>query len=115
MGVTVHDDLGPGKRRVQPVRCGMLQLIAVRPKAIVVPEEAVVPAEGANAVWVVVDGKATRRPVDLGVRTPGFVEVTKGVNAGEQVVVGGLELLAPGAPVMPRVVERTGKATPAQR
>jgi len=48
--------------------------------------------------------------VDLGVRTPGFVEVTKGVNAGEQVVVGGLELLAPGAPVMARVVERGPKA-----
>ena len=83
---------------------------AVRPKAIVIPEEAVVPAEGANAVWVVVDGKANRRPIELGVRTPGFVEVTKGVNAGEQVVVGGLELLAPGAPVMPRVVERGPKA-----
>jgi len=79
---------------------------AVRPKAIVIPEEAVVPAEGTNAVWVVVEGKANRRQVELGVRTPGFVEVTKGVNAGEQVVVGGLELLAPGAPVMPRVVER---------
>ena len=78
----------------------------VRPTAIVIPEEAVVPAEGANAVWVVVEGKVNRRPVDLGVRTPGFVEVTKGVNAGEQVVVGGLELLAPGAPVMARVVER---------
>ena len=83
----------------------------VRPKAIVIPEEAVVPAEGANAVWVVVDGKVNRRQVDLGVRTPGFVEVTKGVNAGEQVVVGGLELLAPGAPVMARVVERKPPAT----
>ena len=83
---------------------------AVRPKAIVIPEEAVVPAEGANAVWVVAEGKVSRRPVELGVRTPGFVEVTKGVNAGEQVVVGGLELLAPGAPVMPRVVERGLKA-----
>jgi len=67
-------------------------------------------------VWVVVAGKADRRQVELGVRTPGFVEVTKGVNAGEQVVVGGLELLAPGAPVMPRVVERAGKQTaPATR
>jgi len=37
--------------------------------------------------------------------------VTKGVNAGEQVVVGGLELLAPGAPVMARVVERKPPAT----
>src|SRR5229473_7567351 len=61
-----------------------------------------------------VDGKANRRQVELGVRTPGFVEVTKGVNAGEQVVVGGLELLAPGAPVTPRVVDRrAGAAAPA--
>src|SRR5207253_10561949 len=83
----------------------------VRPTAIVIPEEAVVPAEGANAVWVVVEGKVNRRQVELGVRTPGFVEVTKGVTAGEQVVVGGLELLAPGAPVMARVVERKPPAT----
>src|SRR5260370_3380029 len=68
---------------------------ALRPNAVVIPEEAVVPAEGTNAVWGVVDGKASRRQVELGVRPPGFVEGTKGVNAGEQVGVGGLELLAP--------------------
>src|SRR5881397_3944988 len=84
---------------------------AVRPKAIIIPEDAVVPTEGANFVWAVVEGKADRRKVTLGVRTPGFVEVTDGIKAGEQVVTGGLELLAPGAPVMPRVVERTGKQT----
>src|SRR6267154_2385137 len=83
---------------------------AVRSQAIVVPEDAVVPAAGASAVWVVIEGKANRRQVELGVRTPGFVEVTKGVDAGEQVVVGGLALLAPGAPVMARVVERGAKA-----
>jgi len=88
---------------------------AVRPNAIVIAEDAVVPAEGTSSVWVVVAGKADRRKVTLGVRTPGFVEVTDGVKAGEQVVTGGLELLAPGAPVMPRVVERPAKATPAQR
>jgi membrane fusion protein, multidrug efflux system len=74
---------------------------AVRPNAVVVPEEAVVPAEGSNALWAVVDGKADHRLVTLGVRRPGFVEVTSGVKAGEHVVVGGLELLAPGAPVRP--------------
>jgi membrane fusion protein, multidrug efflux system len=87
---------------------------AVRPQAVVIPEDAVVPAEGSSSVWVVVDGKADRRQVSLGVRTPGFVEIAAGVKAGDQVVVGGLELLAPGAPVMPRVVERPGKAAPAQ-
>lgn len=79
---------------------------AVRPQAVVVPEDAVVPAEGSSFVWVVAAGKADRRKVNLGVRTPGFVEVTDGVKAGEQVVTGGLAMLAPGAPVMPRVVER---------
>ena len=79
---------------------------AVRPRAVVIPEEAVVPLEGTNFVWVVADGKASRRPVTLGVRTPGSVEVTSGLAAGEQVVTGGLELLFPGAPVMARVVDR---------
>jgi membrane fusion protein (multidrug efflux system) len=87
---------------------------ALRPKAVVIPEDAVVPLQGANFVWVVAEGKANRRQVGLGVRTPGFVEVTSGVDAGEQVVVGGLELLFPGAPVMARVVERT-QAAPAER
>jgi hypothetical protein len=44
--------------------------------------------------------------VELGVRTPGFVEARTGVQPGEQVVVGGLERLQEGAPVAPRVVER---------
>ena len=83
---------------------------AVRPQAVVVPEDAVVPAEGSSFVWVVVEGKVDRRKVNLGVRTPGFVEVMDGVKAGEQVVTGGLELLAPGAPVTPRVVERKAPA-----
>src|SRR5882724_2684125 len=87
---------------------------AVRPNAVVIPEDAVVPAQGTNAVWVVVDGKADRRKVTLGVRTPGFVEVMDGVKAGEQVVTGGLELLAPGSPVTPRVEERKPPAATGQ-
>src|SRR5439155_1713586 len=79
---------------------------AVRPKAIVIPEDAVVPVQGTNLVWVVKDGKAAQQPVSLGVRTSGFVVVTSGVEVGTQVVVRGLELLAPGAPVMAKVVDR---------
>src|SRR5213596_1882764 len=36
---------------------------AVQPKAIVIPEDAVVPLQGATFVWVVNDGKAERRSV----------------------------------------------------
>lgn len=79
---------------------------AVRPDAVVIPEDAVLSLQGSQVVWVVADGKAVRREVTLGVRTPGFVEVRDGIVAGEQVVVGGAERLGPGAPVNATVVER---------
>jgi len=80
---------------------------AVRPDAVIIPEDAVLPLQGSNFVWVVADGKATRRQVELGVRTPGFVEVKSGVERADQVVVGGQERLAEGAPVQAKLVERT--------
>ena len=79
----------------------------VRPDAVVIAEDAVLPLQGSNFVWVVNDGKATRRQVELGVRTPGFVEARSGVEAGEQVVVGGQERLGEGAPAAATVVDRT--------
>jgi membrane fusion protein (multidrug efflux system) len=78
----------------------------VRPDAVVIPEDAVLPLQGASFVWVVNNGKATRRQVELGVRTPGFVEVKNGVESNEQVVVGGQERLAEGAPVQAKLIER---------
>jgi membrane fusion protein (multidrug efflux system) len=87
---------------------------ALRSKAIVVPEDAVVPVQGANFVWAVAEGKAVQRQVGIGVRTPGYVEITSGLDAGEQVVVGGVESLFPGAPVMARVVDRTPKPAPTE-
>lgn len=79
----------------------------VRPEAVIVPEDALVPLQGGFFVWAVVDGKAARRQVGIGVRSPGFVEIRSGVEAGEQVVVGGQERLFDGAPVNATVVERT--------
>ena len=79
---------------------------AVRPDAVIIPEDAVIPLQGTNFVWVVADGKASRRQVELGVRTPGFVEIKKGVENTEQVVVGGQERLAEGAPVQAKLVDR---------
>ncbi|HEX9581881.1 MAG TPA: efflux RND transporter periplasmic adaptor subunit [Gemmatimonadales bacterium] len=72
---------------------------ARRANAIVVPEDAVQPLRTANVLWAVVDGKASRRVVQLGARSQGIVEVVSGVEAGELVVVGGLERMAEGMPV----------------
>jgi membrane fusion protein (multidrug efflux system) len=75
---------------------------ATRQNAIVVPEEAVQPLRAANVVWVVADGKANRRVVQLGARSQGSVEIVSGVQAGEVVVVGGLERMGEGMPVAPQ-------------
>jgi membrane fusion protein (multidrug efflux system) len=77
-----------------------------RSAATIVPEEAIDPSAAGSFVWVVADGSAVRRPVELGVRTPGFVEIRSGVTIGELVVVGGIERLYEGASVAPQVVER---------
>jgi membrane fusion protein (multidrug efflux system) len=74
-----------------------------RAHAIVVPEDAVQPMRTANVVWAVIDKKASRRAVQLGARAQGVVEILSGIEAGEQVVVGGLERMAEGMPVEPRV------------
>ena len=79
---------------------------ARRPEAVVVPEDAVSPMQGLMWVWVVNEGKAERRQVTLGVRTPGYVEIQEGVQTGEQVVVGGSERLTPGAEVRPTLQDR---------
>ena len=75
--------------------------IATRSGAVVVPEDAIQPLRTANVVWAVVDGKASRRVVELGTRSRGVVEILSGVEAGEQVVVGGLERMGEGMPVAP--------------
>ena len=105
--ITVKAEVANPKRELQ---AGMFidarLATAVRPNAVVIPEDAILPIQGSSFVWVAKDGKATRREVVLGVRTPGWVETKSGVEAGESVVVGGQERLSEGAPVAPKVVER---------
>jgi membrane fusion protein (multidrug efflux system) len=79
----------------------------VRPAAVIIPEDAVVLVQAGAYLWVVSDNTVSRRQVDLGVRTPGFVEIRSGVAPGDLVVVGGLERLTDGAKVQPTVVDRS--------
>jgi membrane fusion protein (multidrug efflux system) len=73
----------------------------VRPDAVVVPEEAILPLAGANYVWAITpENTANRMEVQLGVRRPGSVEVLNGLSPGDRVVTGGHAMLFPQAPVM---------------
>src|SRR2546428_10309436 len=78
----------------------------IRPNAVVVPEDALLPMEGATFIWVIKGGKADRRQVSGGVRTAGGAGTQGGGGGGDSVVVGGGERLFPTAPVMARLVER---------
>jgi membrane fusion protein (multidrug efflux system) len=70
-----------------------------RANAVLVPEQALVPRGDRNFVFKVIDGKAALTEVAIGSRTPGEVEITKGVAAGELVVTDGQMKLQNGSPV----------------
>ena len=68
---------------------------------LTVAEDAVLVDGGAAAVFVLVpkgsEYKAELRPVRLGARAAGRLEVIEGLREGERVAVGGAELLADGS------------------
>ncbi|HEU5055912.1 MAG TPA: efflux RND transporter periplasmic adaptor subunit [Kofleriaceae bacterium] len=81
-------------------------------EAIAVPQAAVRPSEKGFLAYVVVDGKAVEKVVELGMHTPdGRVQVTRGLKVGELLVVRGAEALRDGVPVAPAgALPRAGKA-----
>lgn len=71
----------------------------LRSQALTVPEEALVVAESGSAVFVVDRRKgfmALRRPVETGARGDGTVEIVRGLDPGERVVVSGASMLEHG-------------------
>jgi membrane fusion protein (multidrug efflux system) len=66
---------------------------------LVVPEEALLPEQGDVYVYVVQDGKATKRKIQTGQRRVGSVQVTAGLEPGEMVVTEGTQKLRDGANV----------------
>ncbi|MBI1243509.1 MAG: efflux RND transporter periplasmic adaptor subunit [Alphaproteobacteria bacterium] len=76
--------------------------IATRQNAIIVPEDALV-AEGARQfLFVVVDGKAIRREVKLGMRMRGRVEIVSGIAVSDTLIVRGLQRVRNNLPVTAR-------------
>lgn len=73
-----------------------------------VPEGAIVPENDDQYIWRLAAGdKAEKVKVSLGVRLPGQVEVTSGLNDGDRIVVEGALQLRPGRNVRPAAASAT--------
>ena len=48
------------------------------------------------------DQTAQPRPVEVGLRLPGMVEITRGLQGGEVVIIEGLQKVRPGGKVKPQ-------------
>ncbi len=90
----IRAELKDASKRLKPgmfVRVGLL--LALRESALVVPEEALVTAQGKLSVFRVVEGKASRVPVKAGLRSQldgrAVVEITEGLSLGDQVITAG--------------------------
>lgn len=74
--------------------------LQLRDSAVVIPEPAIVNNGDATMVFVVdAMTNAVIRPVKIGMRLAGKAEVLSGLNAGDKVIVEGVQKLRPGAPV----------------
>ena len=77
-----------------------VRLLRENVSALMVPEQALVPEQSRQYVWVVGDGNAVeKREVRTGRRRPGQVEIVDGLQAGERVVTEGTQKIRPGTSV----------------
>jgi len=71
--------------------------------SLIVPEKALISVQGTYSIGVVgADNKVQLKRVELGPSVRGYRIVTKGVDAGEKVVVEGVQKITDGATVVPQ-------------
>ncbi len=80
--------------------------------ALTVPAIAVIPELGGKKVFVVEDGRAQPRIVETGIRTETEVQIVRGLAAGDEVIVSGIQRLATGRPVAARRVAERAETEP---
>ncbi|MBI3099481.1 MAG: efflux RND transporter periplasmic adaptor subunit [Planctomycetes bacterium] len=91
------------------IRPGMFASVKVdleaHPDVLVVPAAAIVSEKKKTFVYVVSEGVAKKTPVVLGVDTGIEVEIRKGIDAGDEVIVSGKNLVSDKTPVRTTRVE----------
>lgn len=88
------------QRLIKPGMFARVSLVlGERKDSLLVPEEAVVEEQGRYFVYNVADGEARRKAIAMGWSQDGVVEITKGLEGGELIVVAGQYRLKPGTKV----------------
>jgi HlyD family secretion protein len=100
----------PNRRFLPGQYVTMVFETGARPDAVSVPRSALARVGTLSRVWVVNDGVAEPREVTTGIASADRVEITRGLDGGERVVVSGYEGLYARARVAE--VKRDGAAAP---
>lgn len=80
-------------------------LVGTHPNAVQIPVDALTRLEDLQYVYVVREGKAFQVPVEVGPRIENRIEITKGLEGSEPVIVSGKDLVSHGTPVEARPLE----------
>ena len=92
------------KHELKPGMFANLDLsLMLREQALVIPESAIVPSGERVSVFVIDEQQTAQvRPVKIGVRLEGAVEILEGLKLGEKVIAEGVQKVRPGGKVTPR-------------
>ena len=97
--VAIRAELPNEDRLLRPGMLLTLNLVRDRRQGLMVPEAALIPEGDRQYLYRLVDGTVERIEVDIGARRPGIVEITRGLEEGDRVVVEGALRLRPGVEV----------------
>jgi multidrug efflux pump subunit AcrA (membrane-fusion protein) len=88
-------------RSLKPGMFANVEVVLVeKPQTLVIPREAILEAGNEMSVFVVEGNKAVRRPITIGYEQERMVEVLKGLNKGDQVVIRGQQLIKDGSAIL---------------
>jgi len=98
--LTVEAEIENGSGALKPGQFATVRILQPRPvAAVLVPARAVVSDAGVNRIYVIKNGHAEQRLVQLGQTEGDLVQVKTGVAADEKVATSNLEQLGDGVPV----------------
>ena len=105
--ITVRAQIDNPDNRLKP---GMFMIVKLpifhREEAIIVPEEAIITDGTQRTVYAIEEDTAKAKPVKLGERLLGEVEVTNGLEKTSVVIVGGIQKVRDGTKVIIRNKEK---------